>query len=99
MARPFFGAQACASDRDEDRAQPRQQVPPAQRLRSCARPSRRATRHVAQTAYRATVSVVDKGVQKGVLHKNTASRYKARLNARVKAVRGEIDRIPSHPKD
>ena len=37
-------------------------------------------------AYRATVSVVDKGVQKGVIHKNTAGRYKARLNARVKAV-------------
>jgi small subunit ribosomal protein S20 len=32
------------------------------------------------------VSVLDKSVQKGVLHKNTASRYKARLNARVKAV-------------
>jgi small subunit ribosomal protein S20 len=36
--------------------------------------------------YRSTVSVLDKSVQKGVLHKNTASRYKARLNARVKAV-------------
>ena len=36
--------------------------------------------------YRSTVSVLDKAVQKGVLHKNTASRYKARLNARVKAV-------------
>jgi small subunit ribosomal protein S20 len=36
--------------------------------------------------YSATVSVLDKSVQKGVLHKNTASRYKARLNARVKAV-------------
>ncbi len=35
-------------------------------------------------AYSATVSVLDKSVQKGVLHKNTASRYKARLNARVK---------------
>ena len=33
-----------------------------------------------------TVSVLDKGVQKGVLHKNTASRYKARLNARIKAL-------------
>jgi small subunit ribosomal protein S20 len=30
--------------------------------------------------------VLDKSVQKGVLHKNTASRYKSRLNARVKAV-------------
>ena len=37
-------------------------------------------------AYSATVSVLDKSVQKGVLHKNTASRYKSRLNARVKAV-------------
>jgi small subunit ribosomal protein S20 len=36
--------------------------------------------------YKATVSALDKSVQKGVLHKNTASRYKSRLNARVKAV-------------
>ncbi len=39
-----------------------------------------------KAVYSATVSVLDKSVQKGVLHKNTASRYKARLNARVKAV-------------
>jgi small subunit ribosomal protein S20 len=38
------------------------------------------------TQYRATASILDKSVQKGVLHKNTASRYKSRLNARVKAV-------------
>ncbi len=31
-----------------------------------------------------TSSLLDKSVQKGVLHKNTASRYKSRLNARVK---------------
>jgi small subunit ribosomal protein S20 len=37
-------------------------------------------------SYRETVSALDKSVQKGVLHKNTASRYKARLAARVKAV-------------
>jgi small subunit ribosomal protein S20 len=37
-------------------------------------------------AYSSTVSVLDKSVQKGILHKNTASRYKSRLNARVKAV-------------
>jgi small subunit ribosomal protein S20 len=35
--------------------------------------------------YKTTVSQLDKSVQKGVLHKNTASRYKSRLNARVKA--------------
>ena len=34
--------------------------------------------------YSATASILDKSVQKGVLHKNTASRYKSRLNARVK---------------
>lgn len=38
------------------------------------------------TQYRATVSALDKSVQKGILHKNTASRYKSRLSARVKAV-------------
>jgi small subunit ribosomal protein S20 len=36
--------------------------------------------------YRLTTSVLDKSVQKGVLHDNTASRYKSRLNARVKAL-------------
>jgi small subunit ribosomal protein S20 len=40
----------------------------------------------ATTQYRVTVSVLDKAVQKGVLHKNTASRYKGRLNARLKAI-------------
>ena len=34
--------------------------------------------------YRKTASILDKSVQKGVLHDNTASRYKSRLNARVK---------------
>jgi small subunit ribosomal protein S20 len=38
-----------------------------------------------KAAYSSTVSVLDKSVQKGVIHKNTASRYKSRLNARVKA--------------
>lgn len=36
--------------------------------------------------YRQTVSALDKSVQKGILHANTASRYKSRLNARVKAL-------------
>jgi small subunit ribosomal protein S20 len=39
---------------------------------------------VAQDQYRATVSALDKSVQKGVLHSNTVSRYKSRLNARLK---------------
>ena len=33
----------------------------------------------------ATVSTIDKAVQKGVLHKNAASRYKSRLTARANA--------------
>ncbi|HLH36936.1 MAG TPA: 30S ribosomal protein S20 [Alloacidobacterium sp.] len=35
--------------------------------------------------FKQTVSALDKSVQKGVLHDNTASRYKSRLAARVKA--------------
>lgn len=30
-----------------------------------------------------TVSVIDKAVNKGILHKNTAARYKARLTSHV----------------
>jgi small subunit ribosomal protein S20 len=60
------------------------------RLRSALRSLReaidRGDHSTAQTSFRATVSVVDKAVQKGVLHKNTANRYKARLSARVKAL-------------
>jgi small subunit ribosomal protein S20 len=42
--------------------------------------------NAAKEQYRATASILDKSVQKGVLHDNTASRYKSRLNARVKAL-------------
>ena len=33
-----------------------------------------------------TVSVIDKAVNKGLLHKNTAARYKSRLTAHVNGV-------------
>lgn len=33
--------------------------------------------------YAATVSAIDKSVNKGVLHRNAAARYKSRLTARV----------------
>jgi small subunit ribosomal protein S20 len=36
--------------------------------------------------FRVAVSVIDKSAKKGVIHANTASRYKSRLNARVKAI-------------
>ena len=41
----------------------------------------------AEQAYRETTSALDKAIQKGVLHQNTASRYKSRLSARLKAVK------------
>ena len=59
------------------------------RLRSALRSLREAIangdKEAAKTAYNSTASIVDKGVQKGVLHKNTANRYKSRLSARLKA--------------
>jgi small subunit ribosomal protein S20 len=60
------------------------------RLRSALRKFRTAlsagNREQAETGYRETASVLDKAVQKGVLHKNTASRYKSRLGKRLNAV-------------
>ena len=60
------------------------------KLRSSLRSLREAieegNKKTLASAYSETVSILDKSVQKGVLHKNTASRYNARLNARVKAV-------------
>jgi len=58
-------------------------------LRSLRQAIAKGDKEATQNAFRATVSEVDKGVQKGVIHKNTASRYKARLNSRVKAVAGK----------
>ena len=34
-----------------------------------------------------TASALDKAIQKGVLHENTASRYKSRLSARLNALK------------
>jgi small subunit ribosomal protein S20 len=41
----------------------------------------------AEDVFRQTVSALDKAIQKGVLHENTASRYKSRLSARLKALK------------
>jgi len=41
----------------------------------------------AEQMYRQTVSVLDKAIQKGTLHENTASRYKSRLGVRVTAMK------------
>jgi len=41
---------------------------------------------VAQEAYSASVPVIDRMADKGVIHKNKAARHKSRLNAQVKAL-------------
>jgi len=41
----------------------------------------------ADPIFRQAVSALDKAIQKGVIHKNTASRYKSRLNARLNALK------------
>jgi len=60
------------------------------RLRGVLREMREALgkgdKAAAETAYRATVSALDKAIQKGELHKNTGARYKSRLSARVRAI-------------
>ena len=84
--KPCFIAEARPSDRTQDRVN--------RANKSRVRGSLRALREALQKGdaksvteqYRATVSALDKSVQKGTLHKNTASRYKSRLSARVKAV-------------
>jgi small subunit ribosomal protein S20 len=44
-------------------------------------------RPAAEQVYRQTVSALDKAIQKGVIHGNTAARYKSRLSARLNALK------------
>jgi small subunit ribosomal protein S20 len=61
------------------------------RLRSALRAMREALtkgdRTTAQQVFRSTVSALDKAIQKGILHENTAARYKSRLSARLNALK------------
>jgi len=41
---------------------------------------------VAKAAFEAAVPVIDRMADKGIIHKNKASRHKSRLNAQVKAL-------------
>ena len=63
----------------------------ASRLRGALRDMReslaKGNKTEAATVYRATVSALDKAIQKGVLHENTASRYKSRLGKRLSALK------------
>ncbi len=36
-----------------------------------------------QLAFREASSVIDRGISRGLVHRNTAARYKSRLNARL----------------
>jgi small subunit ribosomal protein S20 len=60
------------------------------RLRTSLRELREALANgdkaTADKTYRQTVSALDKAIQKGVIHKNTAARYKSRLSVRVRAL-------------
>jgi small subunit ribosomal protein S20 len=40
----------------------------------------------AQAAFKTAMPIIDSAVNKGLIHKNKASRSKSRLNARVKAI-------------
>ena len=63
----------------------------ASRLRTALRTRRetieKGDKRAAEETYRATVSALDKAIQKGPLHENTAARYKSRLGARVSAMK------------
>jgi small subunit ribosomal protein S20 len=52
-------------------------------LRSLREALAKRDKAAAQQSYQQTASALDKAIQKGVLHKNTAARYKSRLSARV----------------
>lgn len=60
------------------------------RLRTQLRRFREAltagNRQAAEQQFRETVAAMDKAVHKGSIHKNTASRYKSRLSARLNAM-------------
>jgi len=56
-------------------------------LRSMRESLEKGDKAAASQTYRETVSALDKAIQKGVLHENTASRYKSRLSARLNSLK------------
>jgi small subunit ribosomal protein S20 len=56
-------------------------------LRTLREALEKGDKAAAEQTYRQTVSALDKAIQKGVLHQNTASRYKSRLSTRLKALK------------
>jgi len=58
-------------------------------LRSLREALAKGDKQAAEQTFRQTVSALDKAIQKGVLHENTASRYKSRLSALLKALQAK----------
>jgi small subunit ribosomal protein S20 len=56
-------------------------------LRNLRESLEKGDKAAASQTYRQTVSALDKAIQKGVVHENTASRYKSRLSARLNALK------------
>ena len=56
-------------------------------LRSLRERLEKGDKAASEPLYRQTVSALDKAIQKGVLHENTASRYKSRLTKRLSALK------------
>lgn len=52
-------------------------------LRTLRESLEKGDKAAAGKTYSETVSALDRAIQKGVLHHNTAARYKSRLSARV----------------
>ncbi len=55
-------------------------------LRSFRETLAKGDKQAAEQQFRQTVSALDKAIQKGTIHENTASRYKSRLSARLSAL-------------
>jgi small subunit ribosomal protein S20 len=56
-------------------------------LRSLRESLAKGDKQAARQSFRETLSALDKAIQKGVIHENTASRYKSRLNVRLNALK------------
>jgi len=56
-------------------------------LRNLRETIEKGDKQAAEKTYRETVSALDKAIQKGTLHGNTAARYNSRLGARVNAMK------------
>src|SRR5258706_10418027 len=59
-------------------------------LRTLRETIEKGDKQAAEQTYRQTVSALDKAIQMGTLHGNTAARYKSRLGKRVGAMKWAV---------